>query len=133
MADFKYTITNYGEAEKVWSEARKDASGRVKIGYMTWLVIRFDEGTGRAWYGIVHHETRIVSYFTDGTIGLDNGGWDSKTTRERLCEFTPADFRIHRVKGETVITRLGVNGWDDAYTTPFHGSALIGFGPLLAA
>lgn len=43
------------------------------------------------------HETDIITIKTDGVIVLDNGGWNTVTSRSRMNEFTP--LRVHAAKG----------------------------------
>lgn len=48
---------------------------------------------------IRHYATDIITYFEDGAIRLDTGGWRSFTTKERLNEYTPRDLRIFQRRG----------------------------------
>lgn len=38
---------------------------------------------------LIYHETPIIQYYADGSYLLSHGGWQTRTTRDRLEEFTP--------------------------------------------
>jgi hypothetical protein len=51
--------------------------------------------------GVIHiryHQTEILHYHPDGVIEIDLDGWTSKTTLERLNEFSPFSFYLWRRK-----------------------------------
>lgn len=47
--------------------------------------------------GIIFHKTQIILIKTDGGVILDNGGYYTKTTKERINEFT--NLSVSQVKG----------------------------------
>lgn len=62
------------------AEALLDQRKRRKLANNTWL-----EHNVRGGISIVLHETAIVTYHRDGSTTLDSGGWQTATTRDRLC------------------------------------------------
>lgn len=72
-------IVEYGQAKRFLEERNRL---KVKLGYATWL--QQEDGC----YQIIHHRTPIVTYYPDHMV-LDNGGWYSRTTLERLNAFAP--------------------------------------------
>jgi hypothetical protein len=48
---------------------------------------------------VKHHHTDIVTYNEDGTITLDNGGWHSQTTANRMHHLVPAGIRVFIKQG----------------------------------
>jgi hypothetical protein len=49
------------------------------------------------------HQTDIITWTTDGKIILNNGGYDTRTTRQRFNEFLGVDFCIYRKNSKTWI------------------------------
>jgi len=41
------------------------------------------------------HQTDIVAYTPDGTATFTTGGWPTKTTRDRMADWIPADWAIY--------------------------------------
>lgn len=70
-------------------------------------------------YSCVYHSTEVFRLDKKtGRVFLNDGGWDSVTTRARINDCAGAlglDLGIHRSKGETVVTCNGV-------TYPFSGT-----------
>lgn len=56
-----------------------------KLGCNTWL-IKIDNDT----IGIKYHNTFVIQYKLGGNVILNNGGWDTPTTKKRLNDFTNA-------------------------------------------
>lgn len=48
------------------------------------------------------HQTDIITWTTDGKIVINMGGYDTKTTRQRLNEFLP-NLSVYRKKRKTYI------------------------------
>jgi hypothetical protein len=71
---------------------------------------------------VVLHRTRIVAVRPDGTIELDNGGWETVTTCTRMNQ-TAAEwglgFRVGR-KGGAMTARINRTG----EIVPFNGRTL---------
>lgn len=45
------------------------------------------------------HRTPILTFYPTGMIDLDTGGWNTKTTRERLNTFLPHGWRVYTERG----------------------------------
>lgn len=59
-----------------------------KIGYKTLLVQE------AGCIAVFHHSTPIIRYYPDGSITLNNGGWASSTTAQRMHRLTPLNVRV---------------------------------------
>lgn len=70
---------------KSFVEAEQTLNGRDsrKIGNNTYLRRR---GTSIA---VVLHASDVVTYRPDGSVVLDNGGWFTATSKDRLTNFSP--------------------------------------------
>lgn len=51
------------------------------------------------------HDTEILIE-RDGKITLNNGGWDTMTTRARINKYLPFGYSVYRVKGETRMNNI---------------------------
>jgi hypothetical protein len=51
---------------------------------------------------IVLYQTEIVRYYPDGTFSVDNGGYNTPTTRTRIMQFTPSWFWCYHDKKKLV-------------------------------
>ena len=51
------------------------------------------------------HQTDIITWRADGVIVLNNGGWDTVTTRDRFSRFLPDGWRIYRWRGVSYFTK----------------------------
>lgn len=40
------------------------------------------------------HATDILTFHADGSVGVDTGGWHTRTTKDRLNEYLPNGYRI---------------------------------------
>lgn len=80
-------ITDYVTADQVLGDR-----DRRKIKHNTYL-----ERDGDA-IRILYHRTFIVNYFRDGNIEVNNGGWDTVTTKTRINEYTPSWFHIRQMQ-----------------------------------
>lgn len=49
------------------------------------------------------HDTDIVRTRPEGTVYLDTGGWNTKTTRARINEALPRGISVHTHSGQTYI------------------------------
>ena len=54
-----------------------------------------------------HHQTDIIVYWHDGSIVLDDGGWGSCTTADRMNRLTPDWLCVRTRKGETQVSDDG--------------------------
>jgi len=42
------------------------------------------------------HDTNIVTYLENGKIRLDNGGWETVTTKERINRYLPTGYLLYQ-------------------------------------
>lgn len=63
------------------------------------------------------HKTNIVTIHRDNTYTLNSGGWHSRTTKNRINEFSPA--RLGQDKGEWYLYVGRGAGWSKK-RIPFH-------------
>lgn len=47
--------------------------------------------------GIRLHQTNVITYFPNGRVVLNSGGYKTATTKDRINQFSP--FRINQDKG----------------------------------
>lgn len=77
----------YEQAREAFERADKRRGGaRGIIAHNTRIVRREETGgelRGTLTYGIVLHETEIVTFYADSSVGLDSGGYQTVTTRDR--------------------------------------------------
>ena len=81
-------MTSYGEAERILGHRESK-----KLGNNTYLE-RFDDDT----IVIKLHSTYVVTYCKNGDVILDSGGWQSKTTKDRINKYSPVG--VHQKKRE---------------------------------
>lgn len=55
-------------------------------------------------YAVKLHNTDVVTYHRDGRIVLAMGGWDTRTTRDRINTYTPRGFRVYRRQGVSYVS-----------------------------
>lgn len=92
------TITNAGQFQVYVGLFKKTGiSKSKKIANNTYL-IKYDQYR-RA---IRLHDTDILKYH-NGCITLDNGGWDTRTTRTRMNQYLPDGVYVFRKRGETYL------------------------------
>lgn len=58
------------------------------------------------------HRTDILTYFADGRVRLNLGGWNTVTTRQRMNAWGPSGVRVGSDRGDTYLTLSG--GWNGA-------------------
>lgn len=56
-------------------------------------------------YEVILYETPIVRYYPDGTFSVDNGGFNTPTTSQRVSQFTPAWFTGAHERKKLVLRR----------------------------
>jgi hypothetical protein len=81
---------------------QKELNGKhfKKAGYCTYFVDTEDINSVPV-VGIQYHATVILSFYPDGTFQFTNGGWQTKTTKDRLNLFSREwnlGFGIHQSK-----------------------------------
>ena len=87
----------------------------VKVGNNTYAV-RFADGVA-----VTLHGHTIALFYIDGRIVVDQAGWPTVTTRERIKHLLPEGFRIHSKLGQAFIT------YPDGYVDelPAHGRFVV--------
>ena len=66
------------------AEEKLNAKSKIKLCHETWL-----EYVDTNCIGIRYHKTYVVKMYPDGTYELNNGGYLTKTTKERINEYAP--------------------------------------------
>lgn len=120
MARMKHIVRSYAQARDTFNRfARTPKHGgpmRVNLGYATWLHER-ENGWAQPSMAVRFHATDVVTFHPDGSITLATDGWFTKTTRERIEDYTPAEVWV-RTKG---VPRRGDN--------PVEFIVMVGRGP----
>lgn len=97
MARMKHIVRSYHQARDTFARfARTPKHGgpmRVNLGYATWLHERID-GWEQPSMAVRFHATDVVTFHPDGSITLATDGWFTKTTRERIEDYTPAEVWV---------------------------------------
>jgi hypothetical protein len=107
MANYTHTPTTYADAREIYRQHARRARGRdvlpyVRLGYATTLHARGVMLTGAdrddaPAYAVRQHNTDVVTFYRDGVIRLDHGGWTTVTTCERWNAFTPRELSVNAV------------------------------------
>lgn len=69
------------------------------------MTARRDTTDSSAQIDIILYDTSIIRYYPDGTFSVDNGGFNTPTTTERLSAVTPEGFWAYHHR-----KRLGLMG-----------------------
>jgi hypothetical protein len=64
---------------------------------------------------IMYYATDVVTYYPDGRIKLDSGGWMTVSTKERLNQFSP--FHVWQNKGVWYVSKNP--GWNVIQSVPY--------------
>ena len=94
------SIRNWLSAHDHFKKARDRYEGR-PLGVETRLVISRKSMGDEPTYAIRYHSTEIVRFYPDGNVGIQLNGWDSKTTKARVREYSPGSIWTSR--GETLL------------------------------
>src|SRR5690606_790109 len=100
----KVLVRSWEQAEMTFARlARRPKHGgpaRAIIGYATWLHQRWpgQVGEGQPNYAVKFHATDVVTFYPDGRIRLATGGWLTKTTADRIEDYTPEGITV-RTRG----------------------------------
>lgn len=71
-------------------------------------LVRLDSGC----IAVEYHETNVVTYFDNGSVMLNSGGWKTSTTKARFDEYGPRGWRVYQEKGSWYLINYADNGWD---------------------
>lgn len=66
-------------------------------------LLREDNAFGDIFY-VRYHATNILAFLPDGSVKVNNGGWYTVTTKQRLNEYLPYGYRISQRKGQWFIS-----------------------------
>lgn len=112
----KVLVRSWEQAETTFARlARTPKHGgpaRAIIGYATWLHQRWpgQVGEGQPNYAVKFHATDVVTFYPDGRIRLATGGWLTKTTADRIEDYTPEGITV-RTRGIPRRGRAPVGFW----------------------
>jgi len=83
------------------------------------------------------HDTYIVTWYADGHVELNSGGWRTVTTKARLNEYLEGGYSISQVKGQWYLSRYRGNGvhedvcmFEDGVTIAEDGETVAGGSPI---
>ena len=79
-------MMTYLEAEREFSKARNKAAGKFLQGNTR--LIKLENGD----FAVEFHQTNIVTIHADGSYTLRNGGFWTKTTKERINQYSPVNI-----------------------------------------
>lgn len=85
-------MRSYVEAQKVIATARKGARQK-PLGNNTRLIQFHD------CFCVQLHNTYVVSYYPDGSVVLNSGGWRTKTTKARMNDHLPRWWFVYQERG----------------------------------
>lgn len=99
-----------------FSEADKFLGNRdsVKIANNTWLERDRVSSihTGERSISVRLHSTYVVTYWVDGSVTVNTGGYNTPTTARRISQFSPLSVSLKPVNGNH-IHRLGSYRFDN--------------------
>lgn len=82
-------VDNYGSAE-VYLQGGRYPDDR-PLEYETRLQRRSDDQIA-----VKLFDTDVVTYHADGAVELNNGGWETVTTKKRLNDYTPPHIGVYQ-------------------------------------
>jgi hypothetical protein len=53
---------------------------------------------------LLYHSTDVVTFFSDGSIQVSTGGWNTITTRERINWVLPRPWHVYGERGATILS-----------------------------
>jgi hypothetical protein len=73
-------------------------------------------------YALVLHNTPIITWHLNGTITLNDGGWNSPTTYRRMNQFLPSGVNVYRKdwKMEMNLKRSYIHNAESTWTLTKH-------------
>ena len=95
----KMRVFNYATAKNRASRARNMSNG-APMGVRTRIVVsdtsRAKHGEDGCIYAMEYCYSELVKYHPNGLLEINCNGWDSKTTKERIREFSDIYVHLHR-------------------------------------
>jgi hypothetical protein len=73
-----------------------------KLAHNTTLLVDLDV-TSEGLF-IQYHSTEIVTYYSDGSVRLNSGGWQTSTTKARINAFSPKGINVWQQLGSWYVT-----------------------------
>lgn len=118
MPELLHTHKDYRELNEVLGDKKA-----LRLGHNTRLHRLHDSDA----IAVEYHETDIVTFYPDGVIILDNGGWRTSTTRYRINQYLPDGYYLVQDKYEWYIgyPLPGVTGRSKNTETVFHNGMRI--------
>ena len=78
---------------------------------------------------VVHHATKIIEHDVENnTIKLNNGGWYSKTTKDRMLSYLieNASYRLYQKKGDWFLDQVDkLNDYKTIKTIPYENNMIL--------
>ena len=78
---------------------------------------------------VIHHSTKIIEHDVENnTITLNNGGWYSKTTKDRMHSYLieNADYKLYQKKGNWFIDKVDkLNDFKVIKTIPYKNHIVL--------
>tara|TARA_R110001592_G_scaffold174820_1_gene413769 strand:+ start:287 stop:619 length:333 start_codon:yes stop_codon:yes gene_type:complete len=78
---------------------------------------------------VVHHATKIIEHDVENnTIKLNNGGWYSKTTKDRMHSYLieNASYRLYQQKGNWFVDQVDKsNDYKTIKTIPYENNMIL--------
>jgi len=94
---------DYNSALSFLETGRKQK--RKKYANNTWIEKKEDDSIG-----VILHETEVITFYPDGRVKLDSGGWKTPTTKNRL-NYIESHF-IFQDKSTWYVSQLGGKGYE---------------------
>src|SRR2546422_4829254 len=52
------------------------------------------------------HATDVITFFEDGQIEVNTGGWDTVTTRDRISRYLPKPWTVYGERNATILSNF---------------------------
>jgi len=114
-------VTTYKDLDA--SLTGRNAKGR-KLGNNTYAERR--EGLSAPAIAVRLHATDVLTFYQDGRVVLNTGGWKTVTTKDRINEYIPAGFRVLSIRGTWYLYRAPRTDDESAITVPYADGLAIG-------
>jgi hypothetical protein len=120
-ARLKADIRSYEDADRFLGN--KDTR---QLAANTWVQRSPDEEGKPKLIVVVLHRTSIVSYFSDGRIMLNSGGYETATTKDRINKLLPPGYSLYQEKNKWWLEPRGhresrIGFYDGMVLSPFGG------------
>ena len=99
------SIRSWNDANKYYEEHPKRNWPRVKLYYATKLGVDVSPHDGTRVFHLYYHGSEVIRWYKDGSIVINNHGYYTNTTRERLNSHMPIQYRIYQRKFEWYMSK----------------------------